>query len=114
MPQRALISIKAANIDDARAIAQGAPFNVSAETAAVLFVPANEERTPDGFTITTPATIFWASGEFDDVHFAAMASQAAGLDWASVDAYDLLSDPGFPARRLAELEAMSTFSVRGL
>lgn len=114
MPQRALISIKAANIDDARVIAQGPPFNVSAETAAVLFVPANEERTPDGSTITTPATIFWASGEFSDEHFSAMSTQAAGLDWASVDAYDLLEDPGFPLRRLVELEAMSTFSVRTL
>lgn len=111
---RALVSIKAANIEEARAIAQAPPFNVPDEVAAALFVPANEIRSEDTLTITTPATIFWASGEFDDVHFAAMSAQAAGLDWASVDAYDLLSDPGFPARRLAELEAMSTFSVRSL
>jgi hypothetical protein len=111
---RALVSIKAANIEEARAIAQAPPFNVPAEIAANLFVPANEVRNAEGTVILIPATIFWASGEFDDVHFAAMASQAAGLDWASVDSYDLLNDPGFPARRLAELEAMSTFSVRGL
>lgn len=43
-----------------------------------------------------------------------MSAQAAGLDWASVDAYDLLEDPGFPLRRLVELEALSTFSVRTL
>lgn len=108
---RALISIKAANIEDARAIAQAPPFNVSAEVAAALFVPANEIRSEDTLTITTPATIFWASGEFDDLHFAAMSSQAAGLDWASVDAYDLLNDPGFPARRLIELQAQPIFAA---
>ena len=111
---RALVSIKAENIEAARVIAQGAPFNVPAAEAESLFVPANEIRGADGMTITTPATIFWAAGEFSDEHFAAMSVQAAGLDWASVDEYDLLNDPGFPARRLAELEALSTFSVRTL
>lgn len=111
---RALICIKAANIETARTIAQEPPFSVPAEVAETLFVPANEIRSADTMTITTPATIFWASGEFSDEHFTAMSTQAAGLDWAAVDAYDLLNDPGFPARRLAELEALSTFSVRSL
>lgn len=108
---RALISIKATNIEEARAIAQAPPFNVPAETAAVLFVPANEVRSENGFDILVPATIFWASGEFDTATFEAMSEQAAGLNWAAVDEYDLINDPGYPARRLIELEGMLSFSI---
>lgn len=108
---RALVSIKAANIEEARAIAQAPPFNVPAEITAELFVPANEVLSEDGHVVLIPATIFWASGEFDTATFEAMSEQAAGLKWASVDEYDLINDPGYPARRLIELEGMLSFSI---
>lgn len=108
---RALITIKAANIEDARLIAQSPPFNVPAADAETLFIPANEQRSEDSFTTVTPATLFWASGQFSDEHFAAMSAQSAGLDWASVDAYDSLNDPEFPQRRLAELQVLPVFSA---
>lgn len=108
---RALVSIKATNIEEARAIAQAPPFNVPAGLAQDLFVPANEVRSEDGLIILIPATIFWASGEFDEATYEAMSEQAAGLNWASVDEYDLVNDPGYPARRLIELEGMLHFSI---
>lgn len=108
---RALIIIKAANLADARQIAQGAPFHVSAETAEDLFEPANEVLSEDGQTVITPATMFWASGQFTQEHYDAMSAQAAGLDWAFVDAYSL-DDAGFPTQRLAQLQGQSLFAAR--
>jgi hypothetical protein len=108
---RALITLKAANLNDAIALAQQAPFHVPAEKAVDLFVPANEERSEDGLTVITPATLFWASGEFSEAHFEAMSTQADGLDWASVDTYNLLTDPDFPSTKLAELEGQTLFAA---
>lgn len=109
---RGLIIIKAANVAQARTLAQQPPFEVLPETAAAFLVPANPVYAEDGMTIATPATLYWASGVFEDTFWAAVVQAAAAYDWGGAWEYDLDADPTFPQRPLASMNANESFSVR--
>ena len=63
---RGLIIVKAANVERLGTLAQQPPFEVLPETQRRRFYcPANPVYAEDGMTITTPATLYWASGVFE-------------------------------------------------
>lgn len=109
---RGLIIVKAANVEQARTLAQQPPFSVLPETAAAFLVPANAVYTEDGITITTPATLYWASGVFEDAFWAAVVQAAAAYEWGGAWEYDPDTDPTFPQRQIASMNANESFSVR--
>ena len=100
---RGLIIVKAAHVEEARTLAQQPPFSISAETAAAFLVPANPVYSGDGMTITTPATLYWASGEFEPAFWAGILQAADALDWGGAWEYDIDNDPSFPQTKLAEI-----------
>lgn len=109
---RGLIIVKAANVEQARALAQQPPFSATPETAAAFLVPANAVYGIDGLTITTPATLYYASGLFEDDFWQAIVQAAAALDWGGAWEYDMDTDPTFPQRQIASMNANESFSVR--
>jgi hypothetical protein len=109
---RGLIIVKAANIEEARTLAQQPPFSATAESAADFLVPANPVYAEDGMTISTLATLYWASGEFDPSFWADIVQAADALDWGGAWHYDIDNDPSFPQTKLAEIEGLTTFSIR--
>lgn len=100
--KRGLIIVKAANVEQARTLAQQPPFSATPEVAAAFLVPANALCDEFG-TVLSPATLFWASGVFEDAFWAGIVQAAAALDWGGAWEYDMEADPGFPARKLAEI-----------
>ena len=109
---RGIIIVKAAHVEEARTLAQQPPFSISADTAAAFLVPANPIYSGDGMTIATPAAIYWASGVFEDAFWNAIAQAAAALDWGGAWEYDMDTDPTFPQRQIASMNASESFSVR--
>lgn len=109
---RGLIIVKAANVEQARTLAQQPPFEVLLETAAAFLVPANAVYAEDGMTITTPATLYWASGVFETAFWAAVVQAAAFYDWGGAWEYDPATDPTFPQTKLAEIEGQALFAAR--
>lgn len=107
-----LIIVKAANVEQARTLAQQPPFSVLPETAAAFLVPANPVYAADGLTLTTPATLYYASGLFEDDFWQAIVQAAAALDWGGAWEYDMDTDPTFPQRQIASMNANESFSVR--
>lgn len=107
-----LIIVKAAHVEEARTLAQQPPFSTTPDAAAAFLVPANPVYDEDGLTITTPATLYWASGVFEDAFWASIAQAAGALDWGGAWEYDLDADPTFPQRQLASMNANESFSVR--
>lgn len=107
-----LIIVKAAHVEEARALAQQPPFSTAPEEAAAFLVPANAVYAEDGATIAIPATLHWASGVFEDAFWASIAQAAGVLDWGGAWEYDLDADPTFPQRQLASMNANESFSVR--
>lgn len=106
-----LIIVKAAHVEEARTLAQQPPFSISADTAAAFLVPANPIYSGDGMTIATPATLYWASGVFDDAFWSAIAQAAAALGWRGAWEYDIDNDPSFPQTKLAEIASQETVSL---
>lgn len=94
---RALLIILAEHVVSARALATATPFSLTAEEAEGLFVPAGS---PTG---AAPATHWWASGQFIDVHWQAIQGLAMLLPWADCHTYDLNQQPLFPEQQLASL-----------
>jgi hypothetical protein len=94
---RLLLIIKAEYLSSARAMAEDAPFSLTAEEAARMFVPAGSA---DG---RPPATHYWASGVFTQEHGLALANLSSSLPGADMEDYDIQTDPTFPQRRLEEL-----------
>lgn len=109
---RGLIIVKAANVEQARTLAQQPPFEVLPETAAAFLVPANPVYAEDGMTITTPATLYWASGVFEDAFWAAVVQTAEVYNWGGAWEYDPDTDPTFPQTKLAEIEGQALFAAR--
>lgn len=109
---RGLIIVKAANVEQARTLAQQPPFEVLPETAAAFLVPANAVYAEDGMTLATPATLYWASGAFEDAFWAAVVQAAEVYDWGGAWEYDLDADPDFPRTKLAEIEGQALFAAR--
>lgn len=108
---RGLIIVKAEHVKEARALAQQPPFSTTPDAAAAFLVPANPVYDEDGLTITTPATLYWASGVFEDAFWASIAQAAAALDWGGAWEYDIDNDPLFPQTKLAEIASQETFSL---
>ncbi len=108
---RGLIIVKAAHVEEARTLAQQPPFSTTPENAASFLVPANAEYGEDGFTINTPATLYWASGEFEPAFWDAIEQAADALDWGGAWPYDRDTQPGFPLTKLAELEGQTLFAA---
>ena len=92
-----------------RRVAAG--FQHSLLPAAAFLVPANPIYSGDGVTIATPATLYWASGVFEDAFWSAIAQAAAALDWGGAWEYDIDNDPSFPQTKLAEIASQETFSL---
>jgi len=92
---RLLLIIKAEYLSSARAMAEDAPFSLTAEEAARMFVPAGSA---DGIP---PATHYWASGVFTQEQEFALAHLSSSLPWAEMHAYDLTSAPQKPLEILA-------------
>lgn len=109
---RGLIIVKAANVEQARTLAQQPPFSTTPEAAAAFLVPANPVYAADGLTLTTPATLYYASGLFEDDFWQAIGQAAAALDWGGAWEYDMDTDPTFPQRQIASMNANESFSVR--
>lgn len=91
-------------ISEAVRLAQLPPFNLSMSDAEGVFVPANPTLAEDGITVTSPATLYWCSGQFAAPHWQALQGLAAQLDGAEAHEYDLVENPGYPRSLLAELE----------
>jgi hypothetical protein len=108
---RGFIIVKAAHVEEARTLAQQPPFSATPESAAAFLVPANNVYAEDGLTITTPATLYWASGEFEDAFWTGIVQAADALDWGGAWEYDIDNDPTFPQAKLAELSSLETFSL---
>jgi len=108
---RGLIIVKAAHVEEARTLAQQPPFSTTPESAADFLVPANPVYAEDDMTITAPATLYWASGEFDPSFWAGIVQAADALDWGGAWEYDMGVNPGFPSEKLLEIEGQPTFSV---
>jgi hypothetical protein len=94
---RGLILILAEHLPSARALATTAPFSLTEEEAANLFVPAGS---PSG---DGPATHYWAAGLFTPTHWSAIQGLAMLLPWADCQAYDIATQPDFPDTQLAVL-----------
>ena len=109
---RGLIIVKAAHVEEARTLAQQPPCSATPGAAAAFLVPANPVYAEDGLTITTPATLYWASGEFEDAFWTGIVQAAAALDWGGAWEYDIENNPTFPHIKLAEVEGQTTFSIR--
>lgn len=109
---RGLIIVKAANVEQARTLAQQPPFSALPETAAAFLVPANAVYAEDGMTIATPATLYWASGVFEDAFWAAVVQAASAYEWGGAWEYDLDAAPDFPSIKLAEIEGQALFAPR--
>ena len=107
---RGLIIVKAANVEQARTLAQQPPFSATPENAAAFLVPANPVRAEDGMTITTPATLYWASGVFEDAFWAAIVQAADAYDWGGAWEYDMETHPDFPKAKLAEIQFQPLFA----
>lgn len=108
---RGLIIVKAENVEQAHMLAQQPPFEVLPETAAAFLVPANAVYAEDGMTIATPATLYWASGVFEDAFWAAVVQAAGVYDWGGAWEYDPDTDPTFPQTKLAEIEGQALFAA---
>jgi hypothetical protein len=106
---RGLIIVKAAHVEEARTLAQQPPFPATPESAADFLVPANPVYAEDGMTITAPATLYWASGEFDPAFWADILQAAITFDWGGAWEYDIDNDPSFPQTKLAEIASLETF-----
>lgn len=104
---RGLIIVKAAHVEEARTLAQQPPFSATPEAAASFLVAANPVYAEDGMTITTPATLYWASGVFEDAFWAAVVQAAEAYDWGGAWEYDLDAAPDFPLTKLAEIEGQA-------
>lgn len=100
-----LIIVKAAHVEEARTLAQQPPFLVTPEDAAAFLVPANPVYS--GMQMVTPATLYWASGSFEDPFWAGITQAASALDWVGAWEYDLDNDPTFPQTKLAEILALN-------
>lgn len=107
---RGLIIVKAAHVEEARTLAQQPPFSAAPESAAAFLVPANPVY--EGMNLVTPATLYWASGEFDPAFWGGIVQASAALDWGGAWEYDLDNNPTFPQTKLAEVEGQTTFSIR--
>ena len=107
---RGIIIVKAAHVEEARTLAQQPPFSTTPESAAAFLVSANNVYAEDGLTITTPATLYWASGEFEDAFWTGIVQAAAALDWGGAWEYDIDNDPTFPQAKLAEITGAPLFS----
>jgi hypothetical protein len=108
---RGLIIVKSAHVAEARALAQQPPFSTTPENAAAFLVAANTVYAEDGLTITTPATLYWASGQFEPAFWAGIVQAAAALDWGGAWEYDMETQPDFPQTKLAEISSLETFSL---
>lgn len=108
---RGLIIVKAAHVEEARTLAQQPPFSVSPENAAAFLVPGNPVRSEDGMTITAPATLYCASGVFEDDFWAAIVQAADAYDWGGAWEYDMDTQPDFPQTKLAEIAAEPLFAT---
>ena len=102
---RGLIIIKAEHVEEARTLAQQPPFSATQKDVAAFLVPAN--LVYSGMTIPTPATLYWASGEFDPVFWSSIVQTAAALDWGGAWEYDINNDPNFPQNKLAEILSLN-------
>jgi len=109
---RGLIIVKAANVEEARTLAQQPPFSATPESAAAFLVPVNPVYAQDGMTITTPATLYWASGVFEDSFWAGIVQAADAYDWGGAWEYDMETQPDFPAAKLIEISGQTLFSGR--
>lgn len=109
---RGLIIVKAANVEQARTLAQQPPFSTTPEAAAAFLVPANPVYAADGLTLTTPTTLYYASGLFEDAFWHAIVQAASALEWGGAWTYDMDADPTFPQRQIASMNANESFSVR--
>lgn len=114
---RGLIIVKAAHVEEARTLAQQPPFSATPEAAAAFLVPANPVYAEDGMTITTPATLYWASGEFDPAFWDGIVQAAAALEWGGAWEYDIdkfpdyfknLSLTSLPAEALPDADGLGT------
>lgn len=104
---RGLIIVKAAHVEEARTLAQQPPFSATPEAGAAFLAPANNVYAEDGMTITTPATLYWASGEFDPAFWAGIVQAATALSWGGAWEYDIDNEPAFPQTKLAEILALN-------
>jgi len=100
---RGLIIVKTEHVEEARTLAQQPPFSATPESAADFLVPANPVYAEDGMTITAPATLYWASGEFDSAFWADILQAATTFDWGGAWEYDMETQPDFPQTKLAEI-----------
>lgn len=107
---RGLIIVKAAHVAQARTLAQQPPFSVAPETVENFLVPANPVRDDFG-VVTSPATLFWASGLFESDFWTAVVQAAAAFEWGGAWEYDPETDPTFPQTKVAEVAALETFSL---
>ena len=107
---RGLIIVKAAHVEEARTLAQQPPFSATPESAAAFLVPANTVYAGDGMTITTPATLYWASGVFEDAFWAGIVQAADAYDWGGAWEYNIETDPDFPQTKLAEIAGAPLFA----
>ena len=94
---RALLTIMPEHLASARALAEVAPFNLSAEDSAKLFVPAG--HLPGSEAVA----LYWAAGLFTEEQAVALQQLAASLPWANYFEYALKTQPDFPRQKLAEL-----------
>lgn len=108
---RGLIIVKAAHVEQARLLAQQPPFSVLPEIAAAFLVPANAVYAEDGMTLTTPATLYWASGVFEDAFWHGIQQAADSYDWGGAWEYDADADPTFPQTKLAEVVTQPLFAA---
>jgi hypothetical protein len=109
---RGLIIVKVANVEQARMMVQQLSFAATPEEAAAFLVPANPVYAADGMTITTPATLYYASGLFEDDFWQAVVQTASALKWCGTWEYDTDADPTFPQRQIASINVGESFSVR--
>ncbi len=109
---RGYIVVKASHVEEARTLAQQPPFSSSPEDAAACLVPANAVYSPDGITVETPATLYHASGLFEESFWQSIVAAANAYDWGGAWEYDMDTNPTFPQTKLATLSATESFAIR--
>ncbi len=100
---RGLVIVKAENVEQARLLAQQPPFSISEQNAASFLVPANPTFSQDGLSIISPATLYWASGLFEEDFWNDVEQAASVYSWGGAWSYDLQNDPNFPKAKLQEV-----------
>ncbi len=101
---RGIIIVKAEHVKEARALAQQPPFSTTPDAADAFLIPANPVYDEDGLTITTPATLYWASGVFEDAFWAAIVQAADTHDWGGAWEYNMETNPNFPQEQLSVIK----------